>query len=122
MDGELKTAIDRLKILFKERDSAEWWSQNIIDASQDIKKKENWTKFYSYMHNPENFDPNIDLKTMEDCEEEIDLSYPEGLEAIRYKNGNETTIHVRVKKQESDSDSVENDEKTPNWSCLCRKR
>ena len=95
MDDELRTAISRLKTLFTERDSAEWWSQNIIDASRDITKKENWTLFYAYMHNPEAFDPTRKYETIEDSPEEVDLSYPEGLEAVEYKNGTETTIHVR---------------------------
>jgi hypothetical protein len=100
MDEELRTAIENIQRLFKERDSPEWWSQNIIDASKGITKKENWTKFYAYMYNPETFDPNLTCETLEDCKE-ADLSYDGlNLEEVRYENGNETFVHVRVVEEE----------------------
>ena len=43
INSELKLAIDSLNQLFNERDSPEWWSQNIIEASKHLKKKEDWT-------------------------------------------------------------------------------
>ena len=106
MNDELRTAIGELNRLFKERNSSEWWSQNIIDASKNITTKSNWTKFYSYMYSPENFDPNQTMLTVEDCKEKADLSYPEGLEEIRYVNGNETTIHVKVKPVDVDDEKI----------------
>ncbi len=112
MDEELKTAIDRLNTLLKERNSPEWWSDNIIDASKDLKKKKNWTKFYAYMTNPANFDPRVDLKTISDCDEKANLYSPYEREAIEYKNVNDTLIHVR-KKHQPDSSSPEIDEKSP---------
>ena len=80
MDAELQLAIDTVENLFKTRDSPEFWSGNIIEASQHIKKKENWTKFYSYMANPSAFNANDTLKTIEDAMEECDLSYPDDME------------------------------------------
>jgi hypothetical protein len=100
MDEELRTAIDELNRLFKERTDAGWWSQNIIDASRNITSKENWTKFYAYMHNPESFDPNKTYMTIEECTEDADLSYPDSLEEIRYENGPDTIIHIKVKDDE----------------------
>ena len=98
MDAELQLAIDNAERLFKTRDSPEFWSENIIEASRHIKKKENWTKFYAYMANPTAFDPADTLQTIEDAREECDLSYPENIEVVEYKNGPEDTIiHVKYR-------------------------
>ena len=95
MDEELKEAIDKLNSLFRERNSAESWADNIIAASKNLTKKKNWTKFYAYMASPTTFDPDREYKTIEECNEIPDLKYPDGLEAVEYKNGTETFIHVR---------------------------
>jgi len=107
MDEELKVAIDRLNTLLKERNSPEWWSDNIIDASKDLKKKKNWTKFYSYMSNPEAFDHTVEHKTIEEVDEKPDLEYPDELEEIRYMNGPDTIIHVKRKVDDEEYDEKE---------------
>ena len=110
MDAELRQAIDTANRLFKERDSAEFWSQNIIEASRHITTKANWTKFYAYMANPTAFEADIELKTLEDDHEQPDLSYSGDLdlEEIRYGNGpGETIIHVRKKQYATQDDEKE---------------
>ena len=102
MDDDLRTAIEELDKLFAERSDAGWWSQNIIDASKHIKSKNSWTKFYAYMYSPQNFDPSNTYTTIEDCKEEADLSLHRDLEEIRYENGPDTIIHVRVRNQEDE--------------------
>ena len=102
MEDDLRTAIEELDKLFAERSDAGWWSQNIIDASKHIKSKNSWTKFYAYMYSPQNFDPSNTYTTIEDCKEEADLSLHRDLEEIRYENGPDTTIHVRVRNQEDE--------------------
>ena len=108
MDAELSLAINNVDRLFKNRDSPEFWSENIIEASSHIQKKENWTKFYAYMANPSAFNPNDNLQTIEDAMEECDLSYPDFMEEVRYQNGPEETI-IHIKKREPLS---QEDEKT----------
>ena len=110
MDDELREAIETANRLFKERDSAEFWSQNIIDATRHLTKKKNWTKFYAYMANPEAFDPSVELRTIEDAMDKVELSYPDelDLEEVRYGNGpGETIIHVRKKQAVSQDDEKE---------------
>ena len=104
MDAELQLAINTVEHLFKTRDSPEFWSSNIIDASRHIQKKENWTKFYAYIANPTAFNANDSLKTIEDCMEECDLSYPDYMEEIRYTNGTDTTIHIKHRPRLSQDD------------------
>ena len=115
MDSELQYAIDTANDLFKTRDSPKFWADNIIEASQHIKKKKNWTKFYAYMANPTAFNPSDDLKTLEDSMEVCDLSYPDYMEEVRYQNGpSDTVIHVKLRenttvddeKTQPESDSI----------------
>ena len=99
MNAELKQAIDTAERLFKERDSAEWWGANIIDAGKCLRTKQNWTKFYAYLSNPAEFNPDIEHKTLYDEEcgvEQLTMDYDElGLQEHRFENGTETIIHVR---------------------------
>ena len=96
MDYELQLAIDKANKLFKERDSAEWWSQNIIDASNHITKQSNWTKFYSFIANPTMFDPNIELPTFDPMQVEVPR-LPDGLTEEFFKNGSDYTVHIKNK-------------------------
>ena len=97
--ADLSRAIDLLKKLFNDRHAPEWWSQNIIDASRHLSKPEDWTKFYSYMANPQNFDPDQTVVPMTDDEikkAEAMLELPAGLEEVIFQKGPEdTTVHVR---------------------------
>ena len=100
MNAELQNAIHTAERLFKERNSAEWWGANIIDAGKCLQTKQNWTKFYAYLSNPSTFNPNIEYKTLEDDEEseldQVTLDYDDvGLKEYRFENGNETIIHVK---------------------------
>ena len=100
MNAELQKAIHTAERLFKERNSAEWWGANIIDAGRCLQTKQNWTKFYAYLSNPSTFNPNIEYKTLEDDEEseldQITLDYEDlGMKEYRFENGNETIIHVK---------------------------
>ena len=103
MNAELQKAIHTAERLFKERNSAEWWGANIIDAGRCLQTKQNWTKFYAYLSNPSTFNPNIEYKTLEDEESELDqvtLDYEDlGMKEYRFENGNETIIHVRLYKK-----------------------
>ena len=110
MNADLELAIEKLNRLFNDRDSAEWWSQNIIDASQHLKQQEDWTKFYAYMANPTTFDASSNLPTLDTCMEEVDLSYDNGMEEVRYQNGPDTIIHVR-RKPKIEDEKIDLDEK-----------
>ena len=95
MTEDLKRAIELVNKLFDERDGAEWWSQNIIDASLHLTESSDWTKFYAYMANPAQFDPNAELEPLGDSSMEVDFQYPTHMKEFRYQNGNETIIHVK---------------------------
>ena len=94
MNDELKFAIDTVNKLFDQRDGAEWWADNIIEASKHLTRMTDWTKFYAYLANPDQFDPNEELTPIGDDPMEID-AYPSHMKEIRYQNGTETIIHVK---------------------------
>ena len=107
MTEDLKLAIQLVDKLFNERDGAEWWAANIEDASKHLTDPSDWTRFYSYMANPEQFDPNAQLQTIEDSMD-IDYQYPSHMKEVVYKNGSDTIIHVKNMLENMDVD----DEKT----------
>ena len=103
MTEDLKLAIELVTKLFDERDGADWWSTNIIEASRHLKEQNDWSLFYSYLANPECFDPNAKLEVIDD-KMKIDFQYPPFMKEIVYKNGTDTLIHVKNMSISSDSD------------------
>ena len=75
MTEDLQRAIELVTKLFDERDGADWWSANIIEASRHLKEQNDWSPFYSYLANPECFDPNAKLEVIDD-KMKIDFQYP----------------------------------------------
>ena len=110
---ELDLALKKLDALFKTRDSPEWWSQNIIDASRHLTDPTDWTKFYKYMADPDRFDENEPAPPMSHEEfleaEQLLRSLPPELEEVRYENGQEVTIHLKNRRTTHSQD----DEKVP---------
>lgn len=90
MSPELTAAIKKTERLFKERDSAEDWGRNIIEASREINSMNDWTLFYSYLTNPDHFDPAQKLETL-DVNAEIE-GPPAGMKIETYKNGTDVDI------------------------------
>ena len=96
MNDELQFAINKVQELFKERNTAEWWSQNIIDASIHLTKQSDWTKFYTYIANPSRFDVNQELPAFDPMK--VDMpDLPQELTEKVYKNGTDYTIYVQNK-------------------------
>ena len=91
-------AIEKLKVLFKERSAPEFWSTNIIEAHEGLTEKRDCAMFYRFLtSNRGRFDPNEAICTIDDI---VNLKpidpYPEGLEAVIYQNGPEhQIIHVK---------------------------
>jgi hypothetical protein len=97
MNPPWKVAIDKLTQLFKENTSPDCWADNLIKASAHLKDKRDWTLFYSYITNPRDFDPNQEIKTLEDMEILPKIpDYESCLEVHTYNNGpREVRIHVK---------------------------
>ena len=101
----IEEAVELHEKLRFDRDDPAYWSQNIIDASQLLVTKRDWTLFYAYLAQGKDFDREKEYVTMEDVKlDERPPLHPD-LEEIYYKNGTETIIHVRRKI------TIEDDEK-----------
>ena len=103
MSPELTQAIERTKQLFKARDHSEDWGRNILEGSQGLSSQKDWTLYYSYLTNPQKFDPNMVLET-------VDPNYvieapPDELEVITHKNG--TDINIEYKRRVVQDDEKE---------------
>ena len=92
----LDRAIAKHQELIIERDSPEFWADNIIDASKFLESDNDWTIFYAYLGDKDNYDKTKTYVTMNDVEcDPIPPCHPL-LEEIMYKNGPaETIIHVK---------------------------
>ena len=101
MSPELKTALALTRKLFRERDHADDWGRNIIEGSSGIETMEDWTKYYSFLSNPEDFDPEAVLAPME--EGTVLPPHPKEFDVIETKNGNETIIEYKRKVQDEKS-------------------
>ena len=103
-------AIAQHKLLNKERTGTEWWSSNIVDSSRELTEKRDWALFYSYLANPQTFDPTILPVTLDDLHvipDQIE-KYPSELREERIQNGNVTHINiVRVENSSSDDEKVQ---------------
>ena len=112
-----KEAIEKLKRMFRENRRPEDWADNLMKASSQLKDPEDWKKFYSYITNPKEFDPNKYVKTLGDLEKIPTIPpYEDGMEVKTWTNGPmETKIHVRNTKYYN---TTEDDEKKEEISTL----
>ena len=102
MSPELKNALALTRKLFRERDHADDWGRNLIEGSAGIESMEDWTKYYSFLSNPEGFDPEAVLVPMGDGPPIP--PHPEEFDVIETKNGTETIIEYKRKVQDEKSD------------------
>ena len=111
MSPELTQAIERTKQLFKARDHSQDWGRNILEGSKGLTTQEDWTLYYSYLTNPQQFDPNAVLET-------VDPNYvieapPDELEVVTHKNG--TDIDIVYKRKAGSETVVEEKEEKVNF-------
>ena len=104
MSQELRQAIERTKALFRERDHALDWSRNLMEGSAGLRTPADWTKYYAFLNNPDNFDPNTEVVPMDIDEEEPDLSPPPEFRVETHVNGNEIVIEYKRKRQDDVDD------------------
>ena len=103
----IDAAIEKLNKLLTERNSPEWWSANVIDASKLLNTPRDWTLFYSYLADKEHFDKNQQFVTLQDIDiPELPPLHPDMIEE-RYQNGPHETIIIVKRRSEVD------DEKSP---------
>ena len=113
MTPELARAILKTKALFKERDRAEDWSQNILEGSEGLSSRDDWTRYYTFLADPEGFDPDTPVGETINPAETID-PLPSTLKSFETQNGTETIIHVRnVDWMNQEEEKTEDDEKQP---------
>ena len=105
MSPELKAAINKTERLFKKRDRAEDWGRNIIEASQGITSLNDWTLFYSFLTNPNHFDPTQKTETL-DVNAVIE-GPPAGMKVEIFKNGTDVDIvYKRIRDDEKEEKCV----------------
>ena len=106
--------INKTKELFIKRNSSHDWQRNIVDGSKTLKTKTEWANFYAWLSNPNHFVVKQEETDFNFDEEDDELwksyKYPEGIYEKRYKNGNETVIHI-VNKNLYPDQNDEKDEK-----------
>ena len=107
-----EVAIENVQRLMKARCGAEWWSTNIIDASAELEQKKDWALFYSYLANPQIFDPTKIPVTLDDLVEMPTVpDYPPELVETRHQNGTITLIEVnRVTDVDDEKISMNDDD------------
>ena len=105
MTPELSEAISRTQKLFQERKRPSDWGINIIEGSAGLQTKADWSKFYMYLTNPDNFDPEVTPETITG-DEIIEAPLPE-FDIIKTKNGSETLIHYRLKSVDEEDEKIE---------------
>ena len=97
-------ALEKLNNLLTERNHPSWWSDNISDASKLLESKRDWTLFYAYLADKDQYDPEKEYITMEDVKiTPIPDLHPD-LEEIYYENGTEILIHVKRKAPDTDDE------------------
>ena len=102
MSPELAKALGQTRELFRTRDKAEDWGRNILEGSKGLTTERDWTLYYSYLTNPNEFNPEADLKTLDPNEVIGDI--PAELEKVTHKNGTEVLIEY---KRSTDDEKVE---------------
>ena len=100
MTPELAAAIARTRKFFETRSHSNDWGRNIVEGSFGITSQEDWTAYYSYLTNPDGFDPEAKLETLDPHENIKPL--PEGLCFIKHKNGNDYEINIKNTMGEDD--------------------
>jgi hypothetical protein len=115
-------AINEFKRLIKTRSDPSFWTQNIIDAHELCKSKNDHKHFWGFLTNPHGYDPTkiADMRTLGDRMDDPDYKcgikpLPDELTQDIYKNGNEIIIRTRRKDTAAIDDEkcpVECEEKT----------
>ena len=93
MSVELLKAMAKTAELFGSRSRPEDWGRNIVEGSKGLKTERDWTLYYSYLFNPETFDPEAVIETIDPTFKVEPL--PEGLVMEQRKNGTEIIVNVR---------------------------
>ena len=93
MSVELLKAVEKTAKLFESRSRPEDWGRNIVEGSKDLETQKDWTLYYSYLFNPETFDPDAVIETI-DPTLEIE-ALPKELVMESRKNGTEIIVNVR---------------------------
>ena len=93
MSVELLKAMQKTAELFEARSRPEDWGRNIVEGSKDLKTQGDWTLYYSYLFNPDTFNPEAVIDTINPAHEIEPL--PEGLVMEQRKNGTEIIVNIR---------------------------
>ena len=93
--ADISRAIRETNDLFKRRSDPTFWAANLIDGSKSLKTPEQWTHYYAFISNPNNYDPSKIYKPMDPNETIIYDKHP-NLKVERFGNGpEETIIHLK---------------------------
>ena len=103
MSVELAEAMEITAKLFDSRSRPEDWGMNIVEGSKNLKTDRDWTLYYSYLFNPETFDPEAEIETIDPAFEVEAL--PDGLVMEQRKNGTEIIVNVRRVEQCDEKES-----------------
>ena len=93
MSVELANAMQKTAELFETRSRPEDWGRNIVEGSKGLKTDRDWTLYYSYLFNPETFDKDAVIDTIDPSYEVEPL--PKELVMDSHQNGTEIIVNVR---------------------------
>ena len=75
--ADISVAIRETNELFKRRSDPTFWAANLIDGSTSLKTALEWTHYYAWIANPQNYDPKKNYVAMNPEEQIIYDEHPQ---------------------------------------------
>ena len=92
--------------LFKRRNLAEEWANNLIEGSKGLTTGNQWKHFYAWLSNPDNYNEE-EVNALKTIGTEIPSNledYPDYMKVETFQNGVETLVYVTHKDKEDEED------------------
>ena len=92
--ADISRAIRETNALFQRRRDPTFWAANLLEGSRSLKTALQWTHYYAWVSNPQNYNPDHKYIPM-DRDEEVVYDHHPDMKPITYHNGTEAIIHFK---------------------------
>lgn len=95
--------------LFKRRNLAEDWANNLIEGSKGLVTGNQWKHFYAWLSNPNNYNE-LEVNALETVGTELPSNlgdYPDYMKVETFQNGVETLVYVTHKDKGGEDEKKE---------------